>query len=47
MQHPTNGPWPRETTGGVKGQSDDNFEPQAKKISSLLLLISSNDVPVG
>lgn len=30
MQHPTNRPWPRETAG-VKGQPDDNFEPQAKE----------------
>lgn len=29
-QHPTNRPWPWETAG-VKGQPDDNFEPQAKE----------------
>lgn len=30
MQHPTNVAVPQETAG-VEGQSDDNFEPQAKK----------------
>lgn len=30
MQHPTNRLWPQETVR-VRGQTDDNFEPQAKK----------------